>query len=485
MLNMAIIIEQIKAAGQKGMSDIINELLKDHKIQHDHMISNFQRYKASSSPDGVPILTRKMPDVNKVNNKLNNAFDVDIIDVKLGYMLGNPIIYALDEAKYTEDETLNKDAYNNDITVVDDFNKASNVEDLDDETMKMASICGYGARLLYIDQQGQDKVMGINPWECVFISDGSLNEAQYAMRYYDMVDSGKKRIYVEWYDDKNISYYISKEDTENRSKETVITFEPYKKNGKDNQPHMFDGVPLLQFVNNEERQGDCDKVYSLIDAYDRSFSDVNSEIEQFRLAYLAIYGMLPTDETVNKAKQTGVFGLPDKECNMEFITKNLNDAIVEHHLDRLEDNIYRFAKSVNFKDEAFAGNVSGIAMKFKMIGLESKCIISERKFTAALRTQYKILSSAWAIKGSKLDYLNLTFIWTRNFPLNLKDEADTTAIIKGLVSEKTRLGLLSFIDDPEAEMKQMELENEAISVNLNEPQLDEFGNPIAQEEINE
>jgi SPP1 family phage portal protein len=476
MLNMTVIIEQIKRAGQGVTSQIINELLKDHKPIHDQMISNYQRYKASSAPDGVPVFSRAFADKNKINRKLNNAFDADIIDVKLGYMLGNPIIYSLDKDVYTTGETVNG-SYDIDSKVIDDFNKSNNSEDNDGETLKMASICGYGARLLYNDFEGQARVMNVNPWECIFISDGSLSESQYAMRYYDIIDSGKMKIYIEWYDQTNVSYYISADDITKSSKDTIISFIAYSKNGKTVQPHMFDGIPLIQFNNNEEHQGDCDKVYADIDAYDAALSDVSSELEQFRLAYLALYGMNPDEETIEKAKKTGVFGMPS-ETKMEFVTKELNDTIVENHLNRLEDNIYRFAKSVNFKDEAFSGNVSGIAMKFKMFGLESKCIISERKFTAALRTQFKILASTWKVKGTDIDYLNMTFTWTRNFPLNLADEAATTVQLKGLVSEITRLGLLSFVDDPEAELKQMETENAAITVDLNEPQLYENGEPI-------
>ena len=477
MLNMAAIIEKIRLAGAGGVtSEILATLIADHKPTRDHMVSNYQRYKASSAPDGVPIFSRKFADVNKVNRQLNNAFDVDIVDVKLGYMLGNPIIYGYDREKYTDKDVFNEGAYKLDFGVLDDFNKANNSEDIDGETLKMASICGYGARLLYINKEGETRIMNVNPWECIFISDGSLNEAQYAMRYYEIDEKDKKHIYVEWYDERNVSYYISADDVSQKPNDPKLMFIPYSKNGFTSQPHMFEGIPLIQFDNNEEHQGDCDKVYADIDAYDAGISDVSSELEQFRLAYLALYGMTPDAETIEKAKKTGVFGMPE-DTKMEFVTKELNGAIIENHLNRLEENIYRFAKSVNFKDEAFAGTITGIAMKFKMFGLESKCVISERKFTAALRTQYKILSSVWAAKGSKVDYLNMTFTWTRNFPLNLADEADTTVKLKGLVSEKTRLGLLSFIDDPEQELKQMKLE-EPLIPDLNEPQLDEFGNVI-------
>jgi len=89
---------------------------------------------------------------------------------------------------------------------------------------------------------------------------------------------------------------------------------------------------IIVFPNNEEQQGDAEKVLSLIDAYDRTLSDVNSEVEQFRLAYMAFYGYDPDEETLKKAARTGAFGLDEKTegVGIEFITKDLNDAVIEH-----------------------------------------------------------------------------------------------------------------------------------------------------------
>ena len=472
MLNQTVIIEQIRANGNKVMSDILNDLIKDHKIKHDKMISNYNRYQASKAPDGVPIFSRKFDDTSKIDRHINNPFDAGIIDVKLGFMLGNPIIYELDEDKYS-------DAIRDELT---NFNKLNNTEDIDGEVLKMASICGYGARLLYDNHDGEIRIMNVSPWECIFVKDGSLNEAQYAMRYYRITENNKKRVYVEWYDDTNISYYIADESEVVNGIETKLAFTQYIKNGKTGQPHMFDGVPLIQFENNEEHQGDCDKVYESIDAYDRTISDINSEMEQNRLAYMVFFGMMPDKQTREEAKKTGVYGMiggVGSNDDVKFITKEMHDAAVEHHLDRLEDNIIRGAKSVNFKDEAFGGNVSGVAAKYKMLALESKSIISERKFTAALRSQYKVLATAWKKLGTTIEYLDMKFTWTRNFPVDMLNEAETSLKLKGLISDKTRIGLFSFIDDVEAELQLMEDEEAANPmINLSEPQVDEFGNPI-------
>jgi len=416
-------------------SNIINDLIKDHSPDRERMARLYERYKASSY--GVPILTREFLDRKKVNNKLANDFFGEVIDIKVGYFAGEPISYTID--KETENHEKATEALKK-------FKQVNNVPDMDAETTKMASICGHGARLCYIDRDGQERAMNVDPWECIFITDMSINEPQYAMRYYKITDNGKERWRVEWYDNTYITYYVQSDTGQFIVDET----EPQRQ-------HFFDEVPLMGFPNNEECIGDAEKVLSLIDGYDRTLSDVSSEIEQFRLAYMAFYGVEPDEETIERARRTGAFGL-DAEGKIEFITKDLNDQIIENHLDRVGNNIYRFSKTPNFADEAFAGSQSGEARKYKMLPFENKCVTSERKFTAGLRQMFKVITSAWVKKGVSVDYTDIEMTFTRNFPLDLRYEAETQQMLKGLVSEKTRLSLFSGVEDPEAEIEEMEAE---------------------------
>ncbi|MDA6131225.1 phage portal protein, partial [Escherichia coli] len=86
----------------------------------------------------------------------------------------------------------------------------------------------------------------------------------------------------------------------------------------------------------------------LIDGYDRTLSDVNNEIEQTRLAYLVLRGLGLDEEDIDTLKKTGVFELMGKDDSVSYLTKDINDTMIENHLNRLEQNILRFAKSVNF-----------------------------------------------------------------------------------------------------------------------------------------
>lgn len=436
----------IKTSGISG--DLVSRIIEAHKKDHDRMLVLYERYMADAS--GVPILQRNPIEFedfetgairridNKVNNRLNNSFDSDIVDTKVGYLFGHPITYETDK-----NSTLKK--------LIEEFNLRNNIEDKDSEWGKKAAICGYGARLAYVDPEGKERVLNINPWEVVILSESDITEPSYALRYYKVIDfqnGNRTELHkAEFYDEKNVYFFIAN-DGANYS---LV----------DQRPHLFDFCPLYGLPNNEELKGDAEKVLSLIDAYDRTLSDASNEIEQYRLAYLILKGAGADEETLENLKKTGIFELFDEKEDVKYLTKDINDTMIENHLDRLEENILRFAKSVNFQDEKFAGNISGVAMKFKLMALENKCITMERKMTAALRYQFKVLCSAWAKRGlaGADDYLNVWFGFKRNLPANILEEAQTTAALKGFVSEKTRLSLLSFVDDPEYEME--EIQNEA------------------------
>ncbi|PEG02261.1 phage portal protein [Bacillus cereus] len=424
---------------------LLKKIIDEFEPLKKRMINRYERYKASEM--GVPIFTREFKgdgNKDKVNNKLNNDFFSEIIDTKIGYMFGLPISYSLD---HEDEEVLKR---------IQDFLKGNHTEDADAETGKFASICGYGARLLYHDKDGEEKVMNIKPYEAIFLTNTSIAEPKYAIRCYPVKvidgDDFKDGYKLEFYNGTQIIEYTG-EDLDKLKETNRIT-------------NLYKGVPLIGFPNNEELQGDVDKAIALIEGYDRALSDVNSEIEQFRLAYMIFKGVDIDDDTIEKLKQTGALDVGENG-EASFLTKDLNDNILEHHLDRLEKNICRFTKHVNLSDESFGGNLTGVAIRYKLLALETKSGTLEMKFTKSLRQQFKLLFDAWNLRSNKaeLDYLCMTFQFTRNLPANLSDEADVQSKLQGLISEETRLSMLSVVPDPKAELQKMK-EEEVDSIDL-------------------
>lgn len=453
---------------------VIKSLINKSATQHTKIKSLYERYKQTEQ--GVPILTRRyqinnIEQKDKINNKIANDFMGEIVDMKVGFFCGVPISYVLDKEKYQKEqevktgvldkiksmvmepkkETVTLPKYDKDLDVINNFNKRNSIADLDLETSKLGSICGYCGRLLYVDIDGQEKIKKIDPWELIFIGD-SIENPTWVIRYFDVISYNAKgeevkKSKAELYSAASIEYYVKNDNgdyIQDTTKETVSSY--------------WGACPLFGFANNEEMLGDVDKVLDEIDGYDKTISDVNSEIEQFRLAYLAFLGCSISREVIQEAQKTGAFGLPEG-ADAKFLVKNLDDSIIEHHLDRLEKNIYRFSATPNMNDINFGGNMTGVAMKYKFRPFEDKCKRSELKFEKSLQSQYEKLCYVWKATGkADIDPYEMDFVFTRNYPQNLLEEIAMLRDSKGIVSEPTRFSLVSFINDPEAEIERLERE---------------------------
>jgi SPP1 family phage portal protein len=444
-MNERELIIDIKENGVS--SKHIEALITMHKEDRARMHNMYERYKVSVND--VPVFNhdpvKQYEDFETggnvrridqyVNNKLNNAFDVEIVDSRVGYMHGKPI-------SYKDDDEIEHN-------VITEFNMMNNTPDKDSETGKMAAICGYGARLIYIDTEGHIRLKNLKPYNTVFVGE-DMTEPLYAMHYYPIrdTDKGLNEWYAEFYDDTH--YYVFKGNLDGM--QFVDRYE-----------HLADYVPLFGVPNNTELLGDAERVIHLIDAYDRTISDASSEISQTRLAYLVLRGAGLDEEEIQNLKQTGVFELFDKEQDVSYLTKDVNDTMIENHLDRLEKNIMRFSKSVNFNSDEFNGNVPVIGMHLKLMALENKCITFERKFTAMLRYQFKVLYNLWnkrnVLSVGDTDYLNVQFTFTRNMPVNKLEEAQLLSMLNGQVSDATRYSTSTLVEDAEAEKQLMSLED--------------------------
>lgn len=414
LINAADILEAIK------------EIVADHSTESSNLLAKYKRYTAEE----LEIQSREFDNEDKVNNKINNDFFGEIIDTKVGYMVGNPVSYNLihDSRKETEASR-----------IMEEFFVRNSIDDIDSDTVQMAAICGIAYRLLYIDLEGFERVKNINPWEVIYIT---LDDSpEYAIRYYKLSDD---ITYIDFYTKSDVMFLQSNGNNYSYRTNTLN--------------HGFPGVPIVKFRNNAEELGDCDKVIELINAYDRTFSDVHSEIEQLRLAYLAILNAEFDADALIKARQTGAISLPEG-ADAKFIVKDVEGNVIESTLSRTDKNILRFAKSANFTDHEFSTS-SGIALRYKLLPLMNKAIKTERKFSVSFREQFKLLAGPWNTKGVTFDYLDVWWQFKPNIPVDIQDEASATNKLKGFVSEKTRLSLLTFVDDVDHEIREMALDNE-------------------------
>ncbi len=425
-------------AGQGALTtEIIEDLITDDADRNISLSGYYARYKGD-----VPILKRTAVD-GKPNSKLVNDYRSEIVDQKSGYSFGQPISYLIQDADYSESQRTKNDAE------FEQFISQNNLKHLDRRTGKMMGICGTSARLIYLNLEKKPSVMHVDPWEVIFIYDRSIDELQYALRYYTVtiIEGGEtvERTRVEWYDSDYVTYYI---ETDNGYiLDSTESPNPYL--------HGFKRVPLIEFRNNDELIGDFERVETLIDAYDKLMSYNHDEIEAFRMAYLKLIGVDIDAATLERIREAGAISLPEG-ADADYITKQINDVFHENHKKTLDENIYRFAKAVNMSDEKFSGSgQSGESRKWKLKSVGDDAVMKEGMFENAVRQMFRCIATYWNITGITIKADDIKLKFTNNLPLDLSYHADSTMKLKGMISEETRLSLLPFVDNTEQEMERM------------------------------
>lgn len=478
---------EIEAIKNGGITDaLLNRIIQKHEPNAAYNRLLMERYEALEG--AVPIFERvpRFDDKNDpnakeiINHKLNNDFFSEIVDFKVGYFAGNPIAYSYSDTEEALDDTAEsgdsekeaQKARDEASKKVTDFVTRSNMFDVDMECAKLATIAGYTGRLFYIDPDGEERAMPVPPPEAIILSETKdITQPTYGVRYYSVLDiNDKETVKAEFYDENFIHYA----EGDAGALHIVRT-----------APNLFGCCPLQGIPNNREMLGDAEKVLELIDAYDRALSDTNNEVDSFANAYMVYENVNLDEKEMQKAQKSGAIQFYSGVGNgkVYFLTKNINDSFLEHHLERLEKNIYRFSKTPNLSDEAF-GTASGISLKFKLTGLETKCGMFEAKMISAGTYMFQLLAKAWEKKQVKIDPLQCVMEFKRNFPLDLLSEAQAaTALISAGVPKRVAFQIaLSCIDDIEYVMQLIEAEKDNIPSLFENTEDDEDDDQFVQKE---
>jgi SPP1 family phage portal protein len=442
--------ERIKTA-------FLEELIITHKKKIAPKYTKYQKLYENKHK----IANRPRKDENKPNNKLANDFFGQIIDNTVGYFLGNPIILNYTEPK-KEKSLVETDPVDvgidlseiEDTVVQDELNKILMDNDKDDLFMewgKEAMIKGLSHILAYQNEESATKFMRISPEDLIIVyKNSSTKEAKWKIRLYDIdtEDTDTTTHYAEVYDATGYDIFKCTEGAGNKGV-SGYTFVERKS-------HIYGRIPITTMYNNEERMSDLERVKTLVDDYDKVLSDVSNEFEAFRNAYLMLKNMIVNGDSIQKLKEEGILEVMENG-DAKFITKQIQTEALENHLDRLEKNIYKFSQVPDLSDENFAGNLSGVAIRFKLFGLETKCIIKERKMERAIRELFRILVAPLRVlTGKEPDAINLTIEFTRNVPNNITEIVDTVTKLDGKVDKETLLALLPFIDNPSEVLEKLE-----------------------------
>lgn len=151
----------------------------------------------------------------------------------------------------------------------------------------------------------------------------------------------------------------------------------------------------------------------------------------------------------------------DEHGQAQWLTKNVNDTANENYKDRLYKDIFFLSQVPALTDESFSGNLSGIAIKYKMTGLEELAIMKENRMRSAQTKMLRIITQFLNTKMNKnWDSNVVEQKYDRNFVDNISDIITDVRNIDGIVSKETQLGMMphSVVPDITTELERQQKE---------------------------
>ncbi len=430
-------------------TELLQKIINKFRIEVEPKLRRYKNYY-----DGLQsILNKSYADASKPCNKTVINYCKNIVDSYCGYMATPSYISYQSE---------------NDIEEIMDILRYNDYQAEDSDFLLDALIYGTAAELMYIDASGQTRFRLINPTSCFGIYDDSLTgDLIYFVRMYEANEwDNSDTYYVDVYSDIDIKHY-----TMSGSNGSLIKLLA-------EEPHYFSQCPANVFTLPDERSiFDC--IMSLQDSANELLSAEIDDYSAFCDAYLTLEGVDVDEDDVAMMKQNRVLLLP-QGATASWLTKSANDAQVENILKRLHDSIYRIAQCPDFSSESFVGGVSsGIAIKYRLTGMENKAGIIEGRMKKALQRRVEIICGIASLKYGEEVFRDIQIDFKRNIPEDNASLINMVNALKGTVSDATLLSQLPFIEDVNAELEALQAQKAA---NM---ELYGFNSPIGADEEEE
>ena len=382
------------------------------------------------------ILQRTFDDKSKPNNQVMCNIPKYIVQVRTGFFSSSPLTLESGNPEYLKDIRR--------VLEYNDFKQTFNQLDT------YCSIYGHSFLVMYMNEEGRIAFTAQNPTDWIYVRDNSLEQKpKFAIRYYA------------WWDDvENLQMY----DIELYTDKEIINYEgsPVDLKEVGRRPHYFNGLPVIEFMENESRQGSYENVISLIDTYELMLSDTANTINYFSDCYLVLTGMQETQaEDIARMKNDRVLLVPEG-CEASFLTKNVSENYNENMLKRLQEQIFVVACTPLLSDSSFSSNSSGVAIQFKLFSMEKSVQLKENIFRAGFNRMFNLIKDMINLYERKSYTEDDTIIqtFTRSLPMDLSALADSISKLNGVVSRRTLMSQLEFVSDATLEENQLRSEQE-------------------------
>ncbi len=379
------------------------------------------------------ILHSERTDKTGGDNRIVNNMARYITDTVVGYFLGQPVVYSSENEEY--------------LNILQDIFDYNDEQDHNTELGKQSSIKGDCFEMVYLDEEGKIRFGLVFPENLILFyeTESEFTSPLAALRLIRAMDKdGNVILTVEFWTYTQVVFLRS-------FNGGTLEVTGWKE-------HYWNDVPFVEYINNRERIGDFEGVISEIDAYNRVQSNTANYFQYNDDAILKILKMGDVSpEDVAEMKRQRAIILEDGG-DVGWLLKTVDDTALENYKNRLREDIHLGSNVPNMTDEAFGGNLSGVAVSYKLWGLEQVCAIKERKFKRALQRRIELITHMLNLQGHQFDYRDIDMQFRRNKPQNILEQSQIIGNLSSMLSKETLLQLLPFVDNPQEEIDKLEEE---------------------------
>ena len=362
------------------------------------------------------------------NNLLRAPFPRYITEVHTGYFLGIPPALAYGEAAAGERYA----ALSRDL----------DLPHLYFDLGRDLSICGAGFALVWAERSGV-RVCRCDPCDCFAIRSGDAGAPLLAT--VRLLAGGKGETRGVLYTAERLIPFVWDG--------TGVTLGTAEEN-------LLHTIPLLSFYNNCQGMGDFEMVTGLVDAYNVLLSGALDDMQSVANAFLALYGMQgTTQKDIDNANRTRILSLSEGG-RAEFVVKNLNHEALGQLETNLRRSILQLSMTPDLCDEHFAGNSSGVALQYKLWGIEQVRAAKERTFTDGLRGLLAVLTAGEQLMGRNIDLTGGMATFYKNLPQDNSALAETLLSLSPVLSAQTILENLPWVTDVQEELRRKAAESD-------------------------
>jgi len=407
---------------------------------------------------GYAIFKDDLPKYNKIYEYLKGSSDAmknyKFITERTNLKVNINFVkkFVIEETSYTAGNKANYTDINNDKASLKAITRTVRgwKEEHDSNLLNKALTYGRAWELYYRDKNENLKAIIETPKSAFLIKDG-FDEPLYFVRMYTQ----DELTVVEAYDDK----YMYKKSGDFPL--SGIDFE-----GMTSTLHGFGDVPVSECEISEDKYFFIiyTDIKGLQDAYETNLSDIVNEISDFRNAYLTVKNARFENPDIDlpAMKAMGIL----QEGDWAWLTKDINDGFIQNTLKTLEDKMYQITSHIN-TNEKLQSNLSGAALRSRMLSLEQKCSLNGKALINAMRRRLKfIFYIENMLESTEYDWRDIDISIAPNIPMDDNIIADIISKIgeSGVVSKETFRKQISFVDNPEVEAEKVKAENATVDI---------------------